>query len=163
MKRGYSISDYEKTVSLIRANVPDVAITTDVMVGFPGETDDEFEESLEFCRRMDFARIHVFTYSRRSETPAAQLPNQIGDRVKKKRSQRMLRLAEESARSFYRRFLGSIFPVLFEHRSGSVWSGLTANYIKVYTRSNKDLTNKLLPIELRALYWDGVWGVTRIN
>lgn len=163
IKRGYSVGDYEETVSLIRASVLDVAITTDVMVGFPGEADDEFEESLDFCRRMDFARLHVFAYSRRGETPAARLPNQIGDRIKKERSQRMLRLAEESARSFYRRFLGSTLPVLFEHRSGSVWSGLTANYIKVYTRSSEDLANKLLPVELRELYRDGVWGVIRVN
>ena len=160
MRRGYSTGGYEETVSLIRASVPDVAITTDVMVGFPGETDDEFEESLGFCRRLEFARIHVFAYSRRGETPAARLPNQVGDRVKKERSQRMLRLAEESANSFRRRFLGRTIPVLFEQRSRGVWSGLTANYIKVYTRSGGDLANKLVPVRLVESYKDGVWGQT---
>lgn len=160
MKRGYSIGDYEETVSLIRAGVPDVTITTDVMVGFPGETDEEFEESLDFCRRLEFARIHVFAYSRRGETPAARLPNQVGDRVKRERSQRMLKLAEESASGFRRPFLGRTIPVLFEQRARGVWSGLTANYIKVYSRSGGDLANKLVPVALTELYRDGVWGQT---
>jgi threonylcarbamoyladenosine tRNA methylthiotransferase MtaB len=158
MKRGYSVSKYKEAASLIRAKVPTVAITTDVMVGFPGETDEEFEESLDFCRRMEFARIHVFAYSRRGETLAARLPNQVSDRGKKERSQRMLRLAEESARRFQRRFLDATVPVLFERRSRGVWSGLTGNYIKVYTRSGEVLTNKLLPVALTELYRDGVWG-----
>jgi threonylcarbamoyladenosine tRNA methylthiotransferase MtaB len=160
MKRGYSVGDYEEMVSLIRVNVPDVAITTDVMVGFPGETEAEFEESFSFCQRMEFARIHVFSYSRRSGTEAAQLPDQIGDRVKKGRSQKMLRLAAESAGNFHQRFLGRTMPVLFEQRSSGVWSGLTANYIKAYTRSSDDLANKLLPARLVELYRDGVWGET---
>ncbi len=158
MKRSYSVSDYEEMVSLIRANVPDVAITTDVMVGFPGETEAEFEESLDFCQRMEFARIHVFPYSRRCGTLASRLPNQVSDRVKKERSQRMLRLAGESAGNFCQRFLGRRMTVLFEQRSNGVWSGFTANYIKVYIRSSGDLANKLLPIDLTGLYNDGVWG-----
>ena len=162
MGRRYSRSDYEEAVSLIRRAVPEVAITSDVMVGFPGETDAEFEESLSFCRRMEFARIHVFSYSRRSGTGAAELPNQVSDRVKKQRSRMMLSLAEESAQSFRRHFLGRTMPVLFEQRSGGVWSGLTANYIKVYTKSSEDLTNKLLPVRLGELYKDGVWGEIKL-
>jgi threonylcarbamoyladenosine tRNA methylthiotransferase MtaB len=128
------------------------------MVGFPGETDAEFEESLDFCRDMGFARIHVFSYSRRSGTRAAGLPDQVSDRAKKLRSRMMLKLAEESAQSFRRSFLGSTLPVLFEQRSGGAWSGLAANYIKVYTKTSGDLTNKLLPVRLGELYRDGVWG-----
>jgi threonylcarbamoyladenosine tRNA methylthiotransferase MtaB len=158
MGRGYSGADYEAAVSLIRRAVPGLAITTDVMVGFPGETDAEFEESLDFCRDMGFARIHVFSYSRRSGTRAAGLPDQVSDRAKKLRSRMMLKLAEESAQSFRRSFLGSTLPVLFEQRSGGAWSGLAANYIKVYTKTSGDLTNKLLPVRLGELYRDGVWG-----
>jgi threonylcarbamoyladenosine tRNA methylthiotransferase MtaB len=158
MGRRYCRADYEAAVSLIRQAVPGVAITTDVMVGFPGETDAEFEESLSFCCRMGFTRIHVFAYSRRSGTKAAQLPGQVSDRAKKLRSQNMLRLAEESAQSFRQRFLGRTMPLLFEQRSGGVWSGFTANYIKVYTKSSEDLTNKLLSVRLGELYKDGVWG-----
>ncbi len=158
MKRRYSVSDYQQAVSLIRALVPEAAITTDVIVGFPGETDEEFEQSYNFCRQMGFARIHVFTYSPRQGTQAAQMPEQVGDRAKKQRSQNLLALAKESTHNFSQRFLGKTIPVLWEKQSDGLWSGLTDNYIKVYTRSSKDLTNKLLPVKLVEISGDGVWG-----
>ena len=158
MKRRYSVAEFEQTVSLIREMAPDVAITTDVIVGFPGGTEAEFEESYEFCRRMEFARIHVFPYSLREGTKAARLPQKVADKVKKERTQKMLALAEESACNFRRRFLGRILNVLWEKRSGSTWSGLTGNYIKVYTKSSDDLTSKLLPVRLVEIRADGVWG-----
>jgi len=158
MKRHYSLNDYEQSVSLIRTLLPEAAITTDVMVGFPGETAEEFEESYNFCRQMEFARIHVFSYSPRQGTQAAQLPRQVGDKVKKERSQKMLALAKESTQNFSQQFLGRTMPVLFEQQSNGVWSGHTANYIKVYTKSTADLTNKLLPLKLVEVRRDGVWG-----
>jgi len=148
MERRYSVNEYQRAVSLIRSMVPEAAITTDIIVGFPGETEEEFEESYQFCRRMGFARIHVFPYSPRKGTQAAQMPRRVGDEVKKWRSQRMLALAEESVRNFRQRFLGKTMMVLFEQRSNGVWSGLTDNYIKVYTKSDEDLSNKLLPVKL---------------
>jgi threonylcarbamoyladenosine tRNA methylthiotransferase MtaB len=158
MKRSYSLNDYEQSVSLIRSQVPEAAITTDVMVGFPGETDQEFAESYNFCRRMEFARIHVFSYSLRQGTQAAQMPQQVEDKVKKERSQKMLALAKESAQNFSQRFLGKTMTVLFEQQSNGLWSGHTDNYIKVYTKSSDDLTNKLLPLKLVEVRNDGVWG-----
>lgn len=159
MRRRYSISDYRRSVSLIRALVPEAAITTDIIVGFPGETSAEFEQSFNFCRQMGFARIHVFSYSPRQGTQAAQMPEQVGVQVKKQRSQRMLALAKESAKNFSQRFLGKTMPVLWEQRSSDgIWSGLTDNYIRVYTKSDKDLTNKLLPVKLVELSGNRVWG-----
>jgi len=158
MKRRYSISDYEQSVSLARSLAPEIAITTDIIVGYPGETEAEFEESYRFCRQMDFARIHVFTYSPRQGTQAAQLPDQVEAGVKKQRRERMLALAEESIRNFSQRFLCQVMPVLWEKQSNGIWSGHTTNYIKVYTRYNKDLTNALLPIRLEEIYKDGIWG-----
>ncbi|MBI4180994.1 MAG: tRNA (N(6)-L-threonylcarbamoyladenosine(37)-C(2))-methylthiotransferase MtaB [Chloroflexi bacterium] len=158
MKRGYSVKEYQGAVSLIRAMVPDVAITTDIIVGFPGETDEEFEESYNFCRQMAFARIHVFSYSLRNGTQAAQLPHQISSPVKKQRSQKMLALHKESTHNFNQRFLGKTLPVLWEKPSAGVWSGLTGNYIKVYTRSDENLTNKLLQVKLDKFWRDGMWG-----
>jgi threonylcarbamoyladenosine tRNA methylthiotransferase MtaB len=158
MKRHYSTADYRRAVSLIRSVVPQAAITTDVIVGFPGETEDEFRESYSFCQRLEFARIHVFPYSPRPGTEAAQMPSQVSAKVKKQRSEEMLALAEESASSFRQRFLGSTMPVLWEQRSNGVWSGLTDNYIRVYAKSDDDLANKLLPVKLVRLYKDGVWG-----
>jgi threonylcarbamoyladenosine tRNA methylthiotransferase MtaB len=159
MRRRYLTADFAKVVSLIRSHLPEVAITTDVMVGFPGETEAEFEDSFNFCRKMAFSRIHVFSYSRRSGTEAAKLPGQVSDWVKKGRSQRMLKLAEESARSFSRHFLGRSMPVLFEQQVKGIWSGLTVNYIKVYIRSSEDLTNKLVPVKIVEISGDGVFGV----
>jgi len=159
MKRRYSVSDYQQAVSMIRALVPEAALTTDIIVGFPGETSAEFEESFNFCQRMGFARIHVFSYSTRQETQAARMPNQIGDKVKRGRSERMLALARESALNFSQRFLGRTMTVLWEKQSADgIWSGHTDNYIKVYTKSNEALTNKLLPVKLVEVRGDGVWG-----
>ena len=158
MKRRYLTDDYQKAVALIRKAVPDAAITTDIIVGFPGETEDEFEESYSFCQKMEFARIHVFPYSPRPGTEAARMPEQVSSKVKRERSERMLALAEESARNFRQRFLGRTMPVLWEQKTNGIWSGLTNNYIRVYTRSRKDLTNKLVPVKLERLWRDGVWG-----
>ena len=159
MRRHYTVSDYLQSVSLIRALVPEAAITTDVIVGFPGETSAEFQESYEFCRKLGFARIHVFAYSAREGTQASRMPNQVEDRVKKQRSRRMLALARESTQSFHRQFLGKTMPVLWEKQTGGIWSGHTDNYIKVYTKSNKDLVNIMLPVKLTELFsLDGVWG-----
>ncbi len=145
MKRHYGVSDYREAVSLIRGLVPDVAITTDIIVGFPGETGEEFEESYQLCRQLGFARIHVFPYSSRPGTEAALLPGKVCDKVRRERVQKMLALARENARSFRQQFSGRVMPVLWEQRSAEgVWSGLTGNYVRVHTRSDEDLTNRLL-------------------
>jgi threonylcarbamoyladenosine tRNA methylthiotransferase MtaB len=158
MKRCYSIADYRHTVALIRDSVPDVAITTDVIVGFPGETDAEFQDTLKFCLEMQFARIHVFPFSPRPATAAAAMPRQVPAALKKERSQQMLTLAKESARSFQQQFVGKNMDVLWEQQSGGVWSGLTGNYIKAYTRSADVLTNRIMTVQLVKLYRDGIWG-----
>ncbi len=158
MKRRYSAADYQRAVDLIRESVTEVAITTDIIVGFPGETEAEFEESYSFCRRMGFARIHVFPYSPRQGTEAARMPQMVVPEVKKQRSREMLALAGESARGFNGKFLGKTVPVLWEKQSGGGWSGLTDNYVRVYARSTHDLTNELAQVKLVALSRDGVRG-----
>ncbi|MBM4448866.1 MAG: tRNA (N(6)-L-threonylcarbamoyladenosine(37)-C(2))-methylthiotransferase MtaB [Chloroflexi bacterium] len=158
MKRRYKTADYQRAVVMIRKAVPDAAITTDVIAGFPGETEAEFAESYEFCRQTGFARIHVFPYSRRLGTEAATMPGQVSERVKKERVQKLLVLAGESSRRFHERFLGRKMAVLWEQKSGGVWSGYTDNYIRVYARSSKDLANQLIPVKVESIYRDGVWG-----
>jgi threonylcarbamoyladenosine tRNA methylthiotransferase MtaB len=144
MNRRYSPEEYSRTVQLIRREVPAVAITTDIIVGFPGETDREFEESLEFCRQTGFARIHVFSYSPRSGTAAAKMSGQISDKVKKERSKKMLALAAESAQKFKASFAGESMDVLWEKQTdGGDWTGMTGNYIRVYNKSGDDLSNKV--------------------
>jgi threonylcarbamoyladenosine tRNA methylthiotransferase MtaB len=158
MKRRYNMADYRRAVSLIRSYVPDVAVTTDVIAGFPGETDGEFRETYDFCREMRFARIHVFPFSPRPGTAAADMTEHVPEDVKKERSRQMLALAEESAMEYHRQFLGRTLGVLWEQSSGGVWSGLTGNYIRVYTKNRGDLTNRLMSVKLLKLYRDGVWG-----
>jgi threonylcarbamoyladenosine tRNA methylthiotransferase MtaB len=148
MKRRYTTADYKRAVELIRKAVPGAAVTTDVIVGFPGETEAEFRESYDFARQMDFARIHVFTYSPRPGTKAADTPRQVDDKIKRERSRRMLALGRACVRSFRKGFLGKTMLVLWEKETGGVWSGLTDNYIRAYTKSDQDLTNRLMPVEL---------------
>lgn len=144
MRRRYTTSEYGLAVALIRASVPGVAITTDVIVGFPGETDAEFRESLEFCRSAGFARIHVFPFSPRSGTDAAGMPAQVPEKVKKERARLMLDLAAESARAFREQFAGATLDVLWEQETGTgIWSGVTGNYIRVQRKGKTDLTNTL--------------------
>ena len=158
MGRRYSAKEYDEAVSLIRSIIPEAAITTDIIVGFPGESDDEFEESYRFCKEMDFTRIHVFTFSPRPGTQAAEMEEQVSSIVKKERSRKMLALAEESAANFRKRFMGRTMPVLWEQKTNRIWSGLTTNYIKVYTKSSEDLIDQITEVKLEKIYKDGVWG-----
>jgi threonylcarbamoyladenosine tRNA methylthiotransferase MtaB len=158
MRRGYTAGGYLEAVALIRDMVPGAAITTDVIVGFPGETEADFEASYQLCQQANFARIHVFPYSPRAGTQAALMPERVGEGVKRERSQRLLALAQESARSFRQGFLDRTMAVLWEGQAGGVWTGLTDNYIRVYAKSSEDLTNRLLPARLMEIKGDGVWG-----
>lgn len=148
MRRRYDTSRFREAVDLVRAAVPGVAITTDVIVGFPGETPAEFEASLAFCTEMGFAGIHVFPYSRRHGTTADKLPDHVPPQIKRERVQRMLRVAEASARRFREAHVGRVVSVLWEARvrddaSGDTWEGLTDDYVRVRTRSDADLMNRI--------------------
>ena len=132
MRRRYTQEQYRDAVVRLRRAVPDVAITTDVIVGFPGETDAEFEECLAFCREMAFAGIHVFPYSQREHTLAARLPDAVSDAVKKERVHRLIELAECMADDYRRRFIGTTMQVLWETQRDGVWEGLTDTYVRVH-------------------------------
>jgi threonylcarbamoyladenosine tRNA methylthiotransferase MtaB len=160
MKRSYSLDQYQRTLNLIK-EVPEVAITTDIMVGFPGESDEEFEQSYSFCRQAGFANIHVFPFSPRPETAATRMPEQINDKVKKERNQRMLELSRSCRRRFCEQFLGQTMPVLWEKETGpgsGIYSGLTGNYIRVFVHSEKSLNNEITPVKLVKLHNQGIWG-----
>ena len=151
MGRQYSTEYYERVVARVRETIPDMAITTDIIVGFPGETKVEFAESYRFCQRMAFAKIHVFPYSERPGTRAAQMPDRIDERVKREWSQRMLKLARESARRFRGQYVGHTMMVLWEREvDEGDWAGLTDNYIRVVARSNEPLGNRLVPARLES-------------
>ena len=160
MKRSYSLDQYQRTVDLIK-EVPGAAITTDIMVAFPGETDEEFEQSYSFCQQAGFANIHVFPFSPRPGTMAARMPKQIKDKVKAARNQRMLELSYNSSRRFYEQFLGQIMPVLWEKetsRGSGIYAGLTGNYIRAFVHSQKPLSNEITSVKLKKLQNQGIWG-----
>ena len=127
-------------------------------MGFPGETPDEFNETLDFCHEMSFARIHVFPYSSRPGTAAAAMPGQITAPVKRQRAESMLALAQESAGAYQARFLDRIMPVLWEQVEAGIWSGYTPNYMRIFTRSERDLTNHVADTILQKIYRGGIWG-----
>ena len=161
MKRSYSLDHYQRTVNLIKETIPGVAITTDIMVAFPGESDEEFEQSYSFCQRAGFSNIHVFPFSPRPETAAAKMPVQIEHKVKEERNQRMLALAQSCRRSFCEQFSEQTMPVLWEKETSpgsSIYSGLTSNYIRVFTSSEKSLNNEITPVKLVGFHNQGMWG-----
>ncbi|HEX6511888.1 MAG TPA: radical SAM protein, partial [Chloroflexota bacterium] len=136
MRRRYHRAGFARLVEAIRGHIPGVAIWTDVIAGFPGETDEQFEESFGFIEAMDFAGIHVFRYSPRTGTKAAAMDGRVVDRVKKERSERLLRLSEKGKRRFAAGLLGSEQHVLFEEPG----SGLTDNYVRVQTSAGEPNT-----------------------
>ena len=153
MNRPYNTSAYETAVKRIRKAVPQVSITTDIIVGFPGETENEFEESYRFCQHTSFANLHVFSYSERPGTAAAAMPHQISETIKKERSKKMLKLARDSAAHFSLQLCGETLPVLWETEiSKGVWDGLTDNYIRVMTHSDRPLRNEIMNVRLSDSY-----------
>jgi threonylcarbamoyladenosine tRNA methylthiotransferase MtaB len=164
MRRRYDAGRFRQAVAAIREKLPHAAITTDVLVGFPGETEAEFEETYRLCREVEFAALHVFPYSRRSGTLAARMPEQVPETVKRARVRRMLGLARELNDRFLRRFEGEVTSVLWERsRQGKdgtapVWEGLTDNYIRVFAASVEPLSNRLLPVRLSGRRDGGFWG-----
>jgi threonylcarbamoyladenosine tRNA methylthiotransferase MtaB len=164
MRRRYTIDGFREALALIRDMVPEVAITTDVIAGFPGETEDEAGESLAFCREAGFAMMHVFPYSRRPGTTAHILGGHLPEPVKRGRMNAMLDLARESAATFRAHHVGRTMPVLWESRvraagAEPVWEGLTDNYVRVYARSDTDLRNQILLTRLVDAGSDALWGL----
>lgn len=161
MRRGYSLEQYQRAVDMITKTIPEAAITTDIMVGVPGESDEEFEQSYSFCRQAGFANIHVFPFSPRPETAAATMPGQIKDKAKAERNRRMIELSRSCRRRFCERFLGQTMPVLWEQEASpgsGVYSGLTGNYIRVFANNERSLSNEITRVKLVRSHNQGIWG-----
>ncbi|HOQ08267.1 MAG TPA: tRNA (N(6)-L-threonylcarbamoyladenosine(37)-C(2))-methylthiotransferase MtaB [Clostridiales bacterium] len=151
MNRKYTTAEYAKAVDLLRDKIPDVSVTTDVMVGFPGETDEEFETTYRFLEKIRFAKMHVFKYSPRKGTPAARRSDQVDGRVKEERSERLIELSDRCQLEFNSSFLGRVMPVLYEQedRDRKGWyEGLTPNYIRVLSKGDAGVVGNILPTRL---------------
>lgn len=155
MKRKYDTARYYQSVELLRKFFPECAVTTDMIVAFPGETEEEFTESLAFIRKCAFADMHIFPYSRRPGTPADKMPGQHNNATKEARSRAAIALAEEMSRAYREGFVGRTLEVLFEEREGEFYTGHAPNYIKVYARG-ENLHNEIRTVTVLEVYRDGV-------
>ena len=157
MKRKYDTARYYQSVELLRKFFPECAVTTDMIVAFPGETEEEFAESLAFIRKCAFADMHIFPYSRRPGTPADKMPGQHNNATKEARSRAAIALAEEMSRAYREGFVGRTLEVLFEEQEGEFYTGHAPNYIKVYARG-ENLHNEIRTVTVLEVYRDGVIG-----
>lgn len=158
MNRRYTTAQYEEIVNAIRENFPDAAITTDIMVGFPGETEEEFEKSAEFARKIKFADMHIFQYSIRPGTPAANFENQVSPQIKEKRSKVLEKIQKENTSMFLSHLKGQETEVLFEQRvkeNPDYMEGKTTNYIDVHVKTDEDLSFKYRNVKIDEIK-DGV-------
>lgn len=160
MRRGYTAGDYLATVERIRREIPEIGLSTDIMVGFPGETEENFRETIELAREAAFSRIHIFQFSRRKGTPAADYPDQVPNRVKEERAHRLAELGSELSLAFHKQFLGREVEVLVEEESGQegVLEGLTDNYIRVRFPGPAERKNTLSMVRIAGVDSEGAVG-----
>ncbi|MBO5953492.1 MAG: tRNA (N(6)-L-threonylcarbamoyladenosine(37)-C(2))-methylthiotransferase MtaB [Oscillospiraceae bacterium] len=158
MKRKYDTARYLESVALLKEAFPGCAITTDMIVAFPGETQEEFAQSLAFIRKCGFADMHIFPYSRRPGTPADKMPGQHSNAVKEARSRSAIAVAEQMREEYIRSLAGTVHPVLFEEMDGPYCTGHAPNYMKVYV-AGEDLHNQIRQVTLLEPWKDGMLGV----
>ena len=160
MKRTYDTARYLESVELLKAHFPGCAVTTDMIVAFPGETEEEFAESLAFIRRCGFADMHIFPYSRRPGTPADKMPGQHSNDTKEARSRAAIAVAEDMSRTYRENLIGTVHAVLFEEKDGAFFTGHAPNYVKVYAEG-ENLHNEIRNVQITEVYKDGVKAVIR--
>lgn len=147
MNRRYTTEEFKAVTKRLRAKFPNAALTTDIIVGFPGETDDEFNTTYEFLKDIAFYKMHIFKYSQRKGTKAAVMPNQIDGKIKEERSKKLIELSNENEYKYNKKYIGKQVEVLFEEREGEYLKGHTTNYIVVKHKTDKDdLINKIAKV-----------------
>ena len=157
MKRKYDTARYLESVQLLNRFFPQCAITTDMIVACPGETEEEFAQGLSFIQKCNFADMHIFPYSRRPGTPADKMPGQHPNSVKEERSHKAVACAQKMSENYRTALLNTVHPVLFEEKEGAWFVGHAPNYVKVYVEG-ENLHNRILPVKFTALYQEGVLG-----
>lgn len=154
MNRRYTVEEFEEVTKRLRKAYENVILTTDIIVGFPGETEEEFEKTYNFLNKIKFYKMHVFKYSVRKGTKAAEMKNQISGEIKELRSKRLLELSDKNEKEFLNTYVGQNVNVLFEEKINGKYKGHTENYIMVNVESNEDLSNKIINV-----YTEGVDGL----
>ena len=159
MNRKYDSARYYESVKLLCETFDRPGITTDLIVGFPGETEAEFEETLAFIRKCAFSAMHIFPYSKRPDTPAAKMPDQILKAVKEERAHRAANLAAEMERAYLEQFVGETVPVLFEEEREGLWRGYTTRYTEVMAPNGENLHNRLRSVRVEGVEGGSLRGV----
>lgn len=154
MNRKYTTNQYLEKINKIRSYLPNIAFTTDVIVGFPGETDEEFDKTYDFIKKVNYSELHVFPYSPRKNTPAAKMPNQVNDHIKHDRANRLLALSNELNRDFALKQIGKSLKVLFEKRDGDYLIGHASDYLKVKVKTDRDMIGEI--VDIRIDKYDGI-------
>ena len=157
MNRKYDSARYYESVTLLREHFDRPGITTDLIVGFPGETEEEFDQTLDFVRRCAFSAMHIFPYSRRSGTPAATLPGQVPKAEKEARARRAAAVAEELRAAWLERWVGETLTVLFEEEKEGLWRGHAPNYTEVFA-PGEGLHNVIKEVKITGIHRDGLKG-----
>ena len=157
MHRKYDTARYLQSVELLKAHFPGCAVTTDMIVAFPGETEAEFEKSLAFIEKCGFADMHIFPYSRRPGTPADKMPGQLGNAIKEQRSRRAIGVAEKMSENFRNSMIGTVQQVLFEEQDGIYATGHAPNYVRIYVEG-ENLHNQVRSVRIEGLLKDGLFG-----
>ena len=159
MNRKYDTEKYRQAAALLRKYLPDVAITTDIIVGFPGETEEDYQASRAFAEEIGFSKIHVFPYSPKKGTPAAARKDQLQNAVKQERSHDLITVSDRMTDAFLQKHVGKVMPVLFERCIGDdVYEGHTTNYMKVHARSTKDLSNVIADTKILSVAEEMAFG-----
>ena len=158
MNRNYTTAEFKALIDNIYAKVPGVAITTDVIVGFPGENSTDFNEAVEFIKNMNFSKIHIFPYSKRKNTPAANYAEQVSEEEKKKRSVYLKEISDMASAKYRNKMLNTTVEILVEHITPDYAEGLASNYVKVYCENNNFQKDNFYKLKIIKLYKDGVWA-----
>lgn len=159
MNRPYTTEEYRHIIEKARKTIPDIAITTDLMLGFPGETESHFQAYLEFIEEMAFSGMHIFKYSPRRGTPAASYPNQVTAPIKEKRSSKMRLLADKLETAYAKRFIGRLLNVLVEKEvKEGIWEGHSENYLQIYFASNSVKRGEIIPVKMQEIRNGLFWG-----
>lgn len=146
MNRKYTTDEFKKSVELLKQNYPNVALTTDIIVGFPGETDSEFEKTYKYLDEINFYKMHIFKYSQRKGTKAAVMPMQINGAIKEERSRKLIEMSDKKQIEHNEKYIGKKVPVLIEEREGKYLKGHTTNYILVYIEEEKNIENEIVNV-----------------
>ena len=154
MNRRYTTNQFEKIVELLRKYYKNVNLTTDIIVGFPQETEEEFEQTYKFLEKIKFYKMHIFKYSPRKGTKAAQMKGQIDGQIKEQRSQKLIELSNKLEKEYNEKYIGKEVEILFEENKNGIYKGHTKNYILACCKTNQNLENKIITAKCQKAHED---------